>query len=40
VSSDKDTLRNLERDLKMTVYGQDEAIETWPAIKMSRSGLG
>ncbi len=40
-ATDKDTLRNLERDLKMTVYGQDEAIETLTsAIKMARSGLG
>ena len=40
-ATDKDTLRNLERDLKMTVYGQDEAIETLAsAIKMARSGLG
>ncbi len=40
-SSDKDSLRTLERDLKMVVYGQDEAIETLAsAIKMSRSGLG
>ncbi|VAW82994.1 ATP-dependent Clp protease ATP-binding subunit ClpA, partial [hydrothermal vent metagenome] len=40
-SSDKDSLRTLERDLKMVVYGQDEAIETMAsAIKMSRSGLG
>jgi len=39
--SDKETLRNLERDLKMVVYGQDTAIETLAsAIKMSRSGLG
>ncbi len=39
--SDKETLKNLERDLKMVVYGQDEAIETLAqAIKMSRSGLG
>jgi len=39
--SDKETLRNLERDLKMVVYGQDKAIETLAsAIKMSRSGLG
>jgi len=39
--SDKETLRNLERDLKMVVYGQDTAIETLSsAIKMSRSGLG
>ncbi len=40
-ASDKETLRNLERDLKMVVYGQDAAIETLAAaIKMSRSGLG
>ena len=40
-ASDKDSLRTLERDLKMVVYGQDEAISTLAsAIKMSRSGLG
>jgi ATP-dependent Clp protease ATP-binding subunit ClpA len=40
-ASDKETLRHLERDLKMVVYGQDPAIETLAAaIKMSRSGLG
>jgi ATP-dependent Clp protease ATP-binding subunit ClpA len=40
-SSDKDVLKNLERDLKMVVYGQDEAISTLAAaIKMARSGLG
>ena len=40
-ASDKDSLRTLERDLKMVVYGQDAAIETLAgAIKMSRSGLG
>jgi ATP-dependent Clp protease ATP-binding subunit ClpA len=40
-TSDKDTLKNLERDLKMVVFGQNEAIETLAsAIKMSRSGLG
>jgi ATP-dependent Clp protease ATP-binding subunit ClpA len=40
-ASDKDSLRTLERDLKMVVYGQDEAIDTLTsAIKMSRSGLG
>ncbi|WP_017941563.1 MULTISPECIES: ATP-dependent Clp protease ATP-binding subunit ClpA [unclassified Thioalkalivibrio] len=40
-SSDKETLRNLERNLKMTVFGQDEAIGTLAtAIKMARSGLG
>jgi len=40
-ASDKEGLRNLERNLKMVVYGQDTAIETLSAaIKMSRSGLG
>ena len=40
-SSDKAKLRTLERDLKMVIYGQDEAIESLSAaIKMSRSGLG
>jgi ATP-dependent Clp protease ATP-binding subunit ClpA len=38
--TDRDVLRHLERDLKMVVYGQDEAIETLAtAIKMARSGL-
>ena len=40
-ANDKHTLKNLERDLKMTVFGQDQAIEALSsAIKMSRSGLG
>ncbi|HEY0720502.1 MAG TPA: ATP-dependent Clp protease ATP-binding subunit ClpA [Gammaproteobacteria bacterium] len=40
-TSDKESLRNLERDLKLMIYGQDEAIEALStAIKMSRSGLG
>ncbi|MEE9355044.1 MAG: ATP-dependent Clp protease ATP-binding subunit ClpA [Methylococcaceae bacterium] len=40
-ATDMDSLRTLERDLKMVVYGQDAAIETLSsAIKMSRSGLG
>jgi ATP-dependent Clp protease ATP-binding subunit ClpA len=39
--SDKDALRNLDRDLKLVVFGQDEAIDALAsAIKMSRSGLG
>ena len=39
-SSDKDVLKTLERDLKMVVFGQDEAIGTLSAsIKMARSGL-
>jgi ATP-dependent Clp protease ATP-binding subunit ClpA len=38
--SDRDVMKNLERDLKMVVFGQDEAIATLStAIKMSRSGL-
>jgi len=38
--SDRDVLKNLERDLKMVVYGQDEAIGMLAAaIKMARSGL-
>ena len=40
-ASDKDVLRNLDRNLKMVVFGQDEAIDTLSsAIKMARSGLG
>ncbi|MDM8545685.1 ATP-dependent Clp protease ATP-binding subunit ClpA [Candidatus Venteria ishoeyi] len=40
-TSDKDVLQHLERDLKLVVYGQDEAISNLTsAIKMSRSGLG
>jgi ATP-dependent Clp protease ATP-binding subunit ClpA len=38
---DKNALKNLDRDLKATVFGQDKAIEVLArAIKMSRSGLG
>ncbi len=40
-ASDRDVLRNLDRNLKMVVFGQDEAIDSLTsAIKMSRSGLG
>ncbi len=40
-TTDKDILKNLERNLKMVVFGQDEAIEMLSAsIKMARSGLG
>jgi len=40
-SDDRSTLRNLDRDLKSVVFGQDQAIEALTrAIKMSRSGLG
>jgi ATP-dependent Clp protease ATP-binding subunit ClpA len=39
-ASDRDALRTLERDLKLTIFGQDRAIEALGgAIKMSRSGL-
>lgn len=38
--SDAEILRNLERDLKRTVYGQDKAIVALSsAIKLSRAGL-
>ncbi len=38
--SDRDALRTLERDLRLVIYGQDEAIATLgQAIKMARSGL-
>jgi ATP-dependent Clp protease ATP-binding subunit ClpA len=37
---DKELLSNLERNLKMTVFGQDEAIENIAsAIKLARAGL-
>ena len=40
-TSDKNVMKNLERNLKMVVFGQDKAIETLAAaIKMARSGLG
>ena len=40
-ASDVEALRSLDRDLKMVVYGQDEAIDTLTsAIRMSRTGLG
>ena len=39
-ASDRDALRTLERDLKLTIFGQDQAIEALGgAIKMARSGL-
>jgi ATP-dependent Clp protease ATP-binding subunit ClpA len=39
-ASDRKSLRTLERDLKLTIFGQDLAIEALSsAIKMSRSGL-
>jgi ATP-dependent Clp protease ATP-binding subunit ClpA len=40
-ASDRDVLKNLERDLKMVVYGQEQAIDTLAdSIKLSRAGLG
>jgi ATP-dependent Clp protease ATP-binding subunit ClpA len=40
-TSDTEALRSLDRDLKMVVYGQDEAIDALTsAIRMNRSGLG
>ncbi|PWB44521.1 MAG: ATP-dependent Clp protease ATP-binding subunit ClpA, partial [Rhodocyclales bacterium] len=40
-SDDRAALKNLDRDLKSVVFGQDKAIEALAkAIKMSRSGLG
>ena len=39
-TDDKETLRNLERDLKAMVFGQDKAIEALAAaIKLARAGL-
>ncbi len=38
---DRGALKNLDRDLKATVFGQDKAIDALAqAIKMARSGLG
>lgn len=40
-ASDTDVLLKLDRNLKLVVFGQDEAIDRMTsAIKMSRSGLG
>lgn len=39
--SDKQTLNTMARDLKMSVFGQDDAIDQiTTAIKLSRAGLG
>ena len=39
-SSDKEALRNLESNLKMVIFGQDEAIDSLAsAMKLSRAGL-
>ena len=40
-TSDRETLKNLERNLKLSIFGQDKAVEALAAaIKMARSGLG
>ena len=40
-ASDRDVLRNVERDLKLVIFGQDRAIGALASsIKMARSGLG
>ncbi|HVE44442.1 MAG TPA: ATP-dependent Clp protease ATP-binding subunit ClpA [Gammaproteobacteria bacterium] len=39
-ASDKEVLKNLVRDLKLMIFGQDESIETLgSAVKLARSGL-
>ncbi|MBD1583225.1 ATP-dependent Clp protease ATP-binding subunit ClpA [Pseudoalteromonas sp. S16_S37] len=39
-NSDKETLKNLDRNLKMLVFGQDQSIDALTsAIRLSRSGL-
>lgn len=39
-ASDREVLKNLVRDLKMMIFGQDDAIETLgAAVKLARSGL-
>src|SRR4030088_732534 len=40
-TSDREVLKNLERNLKLVIFGQDKAVESLAAaIKMARSGLG
>jgi len=40
-TSDREVLANLQRNLKLVIFGQDEAIDALAAaIKMSRAGLG
>lgn len=40
-NDDMDTLKNLERNLKLVIFGQDQAIDSLAtAIKLSRAGLG
>ncbi|MBI3561475.1 MAG: ATP-dependent Clp protease ATP-binding subunit ClpA [Gammaproteobacteria bacterium] len=39
-TNDKEALRNLDRDLKLVIFGQDQAVETLSsAIKLARAGL-
>jgi len=39
-ASDRDLLRSLDRDLKLVIFGQDEAVDALTAaIRMARSGL-
>ncbi len=39
-TSDREVLKNLIRDLKMMIFGQDEAVETLgAAVRLARSGL-
>jgi ATP-dependent Clp protease ATP-binding subunit ClpA len=40
-TSDREVLKNLERNLKLVIFGQDRAVESLAAaVKMARSGLG
>ena len=40
-SNDRERLANLERDLRLVIFGQDEAVKMLAScIKLSRSGLG
>ena len=40
-SSEREVLKNLDRNLKLVVYGQDESIDALSsAIRLTRSGLG
>jgi ATP-dependent Clp protease ATP-binding subunit ClpA len=40
-TSDREVLKNLERNLKLVIFGQDRAVDSLAAaIKMARSGLG
>lgn len=40
-TNDMEVLRNMERDLKLVIYGQDDAVSTLAtSIKLARAGLG